>query len=114
MATIHVDGKEYEVTERDNLLEAYARPDIPLLLLGIRRFGKRRCWCAVKQYQNAEDLRGSPGDVPVDTGFRWHLYFHLDDKKRNSSVKGNIIIVDQPPARLSVCEEGGNCAIFRI
>lgn len=40
MATIHVDGKEYEVNGADNLLEACLSLglDIPLLFAGIRRW----------------------------------------------------------------------------
>ncbi|MGC8400919.1 2Fe-2S iron-sulfur cluster-binding protein [Enterobacter mori] len=60
MATIHVDGKEYEVNGADNLLEACLSLglDIPYFA-GIRRWARRCCrQCAVKQYQNAEDTRG--------------------------------------------------------
>lgn len=78
MATIHVDGKEYEVNGADNLLEACLSLglDIPYFCWHPALGSVGACrQCAVKQYQNAEDTR-SPGDVLYDTGFRWHLYFH--------------------------------------
>lgn len=79
MATIHVDGKEYEVNGADNLLEACLSLglDIPYFLLASGA-GKRRCLPPV--CGEAIPKRGrhawSPGDVLYDTGFRWHLYFH--------------------------------------
>lgn len=78
MATIHVDGKEYEVNGADNLLEACLSLGLDILTFaGIRRW-KRRCLPPV--CGEAIPKRGrhawSPGDVLYDTGFRWHLYFH--------------------------------------
>lgn len=78
MATIHVDGKEYEVNGADNLLEACLSLglDIPYFA-GIRRW---ECRCLPPVCGEAIPKRGrhawSPGDVLYDTGFRWHLYFH--------------------------------------
>lgn len=79
MATIHVDGKEYEVNGADNLLEACLSLglDIPYFCWHPALGSVGACrQCAVKQYQNAERHAWSPGDVLYDTGFRWHLYFH--------------------------------------
>lgn len=79
MATIHVDGKEYEVNGADNLLEACLSLglDIPYFCWH-PALGKRRCLPPV--CGEAIPKRGrhawSPGDVLYDTGFRWHLYFH--------------------------------------
>ncbi len=79
MATIHVDGKEYEVNGADNLLEACLSLglDIPYFCWHPALGSVGACrQCAVKQYQNAEDTRGRPGDVLYDTGIR--RYFHFD------------------------------------
>ncbi len=61
MATIHVDGKEYEVNGADNLLEACLSLglDIPYFCWHPALGSVGACrQCAVKQYQNAEDTRG--------------------------------------------------------
>lgn len=90
MATIHVDGKEYEVNGADNLLEACLSLglDIPYFCWHPALGSVGACrQCAVKQYQNAEDTRGRPGDVLYDTAFPMAPLFPLTTKKRNSSVK---------------------------
>ena len=77
MATIHVDGKEYEVNGADNLLEACLSLglDIPYFCWHPALGSVGACrQCAVKQYQNAEDTRGR-GDVLYDASHRRHLYF---------------------------------------
>ncbi|CDL49352.1 NADH-ubiquinone oxidoreductase chain G [Escherichia coli ISC41] len=79
MATIHVDGKEYEVNGADNLLEACLSLglDIPYFCWHPALGSVGACrQCAVKQYQKRGRHAWSPGDVLYDTGFRWHLYFH--------------------------------------
>lgn len=61
MATIHVEGKEYEVNGADNLLEACLSLglDIPYFCWHPALGSVGACrQCAVKQYQNAEDTRG--------------------------------------------------------
>ncbi len=71
MATIHVDGKEYEVNGADNLLEACLSLglDIPYFLLapGAR---ERRCLPPVCGEAISERGRHawSPGDVLYDSG----------------------------------------------
>ena len=71
MATIHVDGKEYEVNGADNLLEACLSLglDIPYFCWHPALGSVGACrQCAVKQYQNAED------DCPVcEEGGNCHL-----------------------------------------
>ncbi len=78
MATIHVDGKEYEVNGADNLLQACLSLglDIPFLLAP--GAGKRRCLPPV--CGEAIPKRGryawSPGDVLYDASHRRYLYLY--------------------------------------
>ncbi len=61
MATIHVDGKEYEVDGADNLLQACLSLglDVPYFCWHPALGSVGACrQCAVKQYQNADDKRG--------------------------------------------------------
>lgn len=89
MATIHVDGKEYEVNGADNLLEACLSLglDIPYFCWHPALGSVGACrQCAVKQYQNAEDTRGRPVMSCMTPALMAPL-FPLTTKKRNSSVK---------------------------
>lgn len=103
MATIHVDGKEYEVNGADNLLEACLSLglDIPYFCWHPALGSVGACrQCAVKQYQNAEDTRGRlvmSCMTPASDG----TFISIDDEERNSSVKVWSVVNDQPPARLS-------------
>lgn len=61
MATIHVDGKEFEVDGADNLLQACLSLglDVPYFCWHPALGSVGACrQCAVKQYQNADDKRG--------------------------------------------------------
>jgi hypothetical protein len=61
MATIHVDGKEYEVDGADNLLQACLSLglDVPYFCWHPALGSVGACrQCAVKQYANADDKRG--------------------------------------------------------
>lgn len=61
MATIHVDGKQYEVDGADNLLHACLSLglDIPYFCWHPALGSVGACrQCAVKQYQNKDDTRG--------------------------------------------------------
>lgn len=89
MATIHVDGKEYEVNGADNLLEACLSLglDIPYFCWHPALGSVGACrQCAVKQYQNAEDTRGRLV-MSCMTPVSMAPLFPLTTKKRNSSVK---------------------------
>lgn len=89
MATIHVDGKEYEVNGADNLLEACLSLglDIPYFCWHPALGSVGACrQCAVKQYQNAEDTRGRLV-MSCMTRLPMAPLFPLTTKKRNSSVK---------------------------
>ena len=112
MATIHVDGKEYEVNGADNLLEACLSLglDIPYFCWHPALGSVGACrQCAVKQYQNAEDTRGRPVMscmTPATEG----TFISIDDEEakqfRESVVEW---LMTNHPHDCPVCEEGGNC-----
>lgn len=112
MATIHVDGKEYEVNGSDNLLQACLSLglDIPYFCWHPALGSVGACrQCAVKQYQNAEDTRGRlvmSCMTPASDG----TFISIDDEEakqfRESVVEW---LMTNHPHDCPVCEEGGNC-----
>ncbi|MEB8477788.1 NADH-quinone oxidoreductase subunit NuoG [Cronobacter malonaticus] len=112
MATIHVDGKEYEVDGADNLLQACLSLglDIPYFCWHPALGSVGACrQCAVKQYQNAEDTRGRlvmSCMTPASDG----TFISIDDNEakqfRESVVEW---LMTNHPHDCPVCEEGGNC-----
>lgn len=112
MATIHVDGKEYEVDGADNLLQACLSLglDIPYFCWHPALGSVGACrQCAVKQYQNAEDTRGRlvmSCMTPAADG----TFISIDDGEakefRESVVEW---LMTNHPHDCPVCEEGGNC-----
>lgn len=112
MATIHVDGKEYEVNGAQNLLQSCLSLglDIPYFCWhpALGSVGSCRL-CAVKQYQNTEDTRGRlvmSCMTPSASG----TYISIDDAEarqfRESVVE---FLMTNHPHDCPVCEEGGNC-----
>ncbi|WP_226093320.1 NADH-quinone oxidoreductase subunit NuoG [Dickeya oryzae] len=112
MATIHVDGKEYEVDGADNLLQACLSLglDIPYFCWhpALGSVGACRL-CAVKQYQNAEDTRGRlvmSCMTPASDG----AYIAIDDDEAKQFRKTIVeFLMTNHPHDCPVCEEGGNC-----
>ncbi|WP_291970824.1 NADH-quinone oxidoreductase subunit NuoG [Candidatus Symbiopectobacterium sp.] len=112
MATIHVDGKEYEVNGSDNLLEACLTLglDIPYFCWhpALGSVGSCRL-CAVKQYQNAEDTRGRlvmSCMTPATDG----AFIAIDDEEAKLFRKTIVeFLMTNHPHDCPVCEEGGNC-----
>ncbi|WP_312240200.1 NADH-quinone oxidoreductase subunit NuoG [Pantoea sp.] len=112
MATIHVDGKEYQVDGADNLLQACLSLglDIPYFCWHPALGSVGACrQCAVKQYQNAEDTRGRlvmSCMTPASDG----TFISIDDGEakefRESVVEW---LMTNHPHDCPVCEEGGNC-----
>lgn len=112
MATIHVDGKEYEVNGADNLLQACLSLglDIPYFCWHPALGSVGACrQCAVKQYQNAEDTRGRlvmSCMTPASDG----TFISIEDGEakqfRESVVEW---LMTNHPHDCPVCEEGGNC-----
>ena len=112
MATIHVDGKEYEVNGADNLLEACLSLglDIPYFCWHPALGSVGACrQCAVKQYQNAEDTRGRlvmSCMTPASDG----TFISIADDEAKQFRKSVVEwLMTNHPHDCPVCEEGGNC-----
>ena len=96
MATIHVDGKEYEVNGADNLLEACLSLglDIPYFCWHPALGSVGACrQCAVKQYQNADDCPVCEEggnchlqDMTVMTGHSFRRYRFTKRTHRNQDL----------------------------
>lgn len=112
MATIHVDGNEYEVDGADNLLQACLSLglDIPYFCWHPALGSVGACrQCAVKQYQNADDTRGRlvmSCMTPASDG----TYIAIEDEEakafRQSVVEWLML---NHPHDCPVCAEGGHC-----
>ncbi|RTR05551.1 NADH-quinone oxidoreductase subunit NuoG [Halomonas nitroreducens] len=112
MATIHVDGIAYRVDGDDNLLAACLSLGLDLPYF---------CWhpalgsvgacrqCAVKQYRDADDDRGSlvmACMTPAADGTR----LSIDDAEARAFRRGVIEwLMLNHPHDCPVCEEGGHC-----
>ncbi|WP_097461067.1 NADH-quinone oxidoreductase subunit NuoG [Mangrovitalea sediminis] len=112
MATIHVDGKTYEVDGADNLLQACLSLglDIPYFCWHPALGSVGACrQCAVKQYQNADDKRGRLV-MSCMTPSTDESYISIEDEEakafRESVVEWLMI---NHPHDCPVCEEGGHC-----
>src|SRR5574343_474493 len=112
MATIHVDGKSYEVNGSENLLQACLSLgiDIPYFCWhpSLGSVGSCR-QCAVTQYANPEDKQGRivmSCMTPAANG----TYISIDDAEakvfRESVVE---FLMTNHPHDCPVCEEGGHC-----
>jgi NADH-quinone oxidoreductase subunit G len=112
MATIHVDGKDYEVDGADNLLHACLSLglDIPYFCWHPALGSVGACrQCAVKQYANADDKRGRLV-MSCMTPATDNSYISIDDAEakafRESVVEW---LMTNHPHDCPVCEEGGHC-----
>lgn len=112
MATIHIDGKEYEVDGAMNLLEACLSLglDIPYFCWHPALGSVGACrQCAVTQYQNADDKRGrlvmSCMTPATDGAF---ISIEDDEAKKFREAVLEFLMVNHPHD-CPVCEEGGNC-----
>lgn len=112
MATIHVDGKAYEVNGADNLLQACLSLglDIPYFCWHPAMGSVGSCrQCAVKQYKDENDTQGRivmSCMTPSSNG----TYISIDDedaKKFRETVIEFLML--NHPHDCPVCEEGGNC-----
>ena len=112
MATIHVDGKEYDVNGADNLLQACLSLglDIPYFCWHPALGSVGACrQCAVKQYQNADDTRGRlvmSCMTPASDG----TFISIDDEEAKT-FRASVVewLMTNHPHDCPVCEEGGNC-----
>ncbi len=112
MATIHVDGKDFEVDGADNLLRACLSLglDIPYFCWHPALGSVGACrQCAVKQYNDENDTRGRivmSCMTPATDG----AFISIEDEEakvfRASVVEWLMI---NHPHDCPVCEEGGHC-----
>ncbi len=112
MATIHVDGKDYEVDGADNLLRACLSLglDIPYFCWHPALGSVGACrQCAVKQFANADDKRGRLV-MSCMTPATDNTFISIDDEEakafRESVVEW---LMTNHPHDCPVCEEGGHC-----
>jgi len=112
MATIHVDGKAFEVDGADNLLQACLS-----LGLDIPYF----CWhpalgsvgvcrqCAVKQYTDENDKRGRLV-MSCMTPATDNSWIAIDDEEAKA-FRASVVewLMTNHPHDCPVCEEGGHC-----
>lgn len=112
MATIHVDGKEYEVKGSDNLLEACLSLglDIPYFCWHPALGSVGACrQCAVKQFQNAEDTRGRLVMSCMTPASDGTFISIADDEAKQFRQSVVEWLMTNHPHDCPVCEEGGNC-----
>ncbi len=112
MATIHVDGREYEVDDNDNLLQACLEQglDLPYFCWHPAMGSVGACrQCAVIQYQDEDDTRGRvvmSCMTPVADGARISLQAPEAREFRASITE---LLMTNHPHDCPVCEEGGEC-----
>ena len=112
MATIHVDGKDFEVNGSENLLQACLSLglDIPYFCWhpSLGSVGSCR-QCAVKQYANADDKRGRLV-MSCMTPATNDTYISIEDQEAKD-FREKIVeyLMTNHPHDCPVCEEGGHC-----
>lgn len=112
MATIHIDGKEYEVDGADNLLQACLSLgiDVPYFCWhpALGSVGSCR-QCAVKQYKDADDKRGRLV-MSCMTPVTDDTYISIEDEEATEFRESVVSwMMSNHPHDCPVCEEGGNC-----
>ena len=115
MAVIHIDGTTVEVDGADNLLQACLSLgiDVPYFCYhpALGSVGSCR-QCAVKQYQNKEDLEAGRGRLvmscmvaPSDD-----MYISVTDDEAKAFRKSMVeLLMTNHPHDCPTCEEGGHC-----
>ena len=112
MATIHVDGKTYEVNGADNLLQTCLSLglDIPYFCWHPALGSVGACrQCAVKQYANADDKRGRLV-MSCMTPSSDNTMISIDDEEAKQ-FRASVVewLMTNHPHDCPVCEEGGHC-----
>ncbi len=112
MATINVDGKQYEVDGSDNLLRACLSLglDIPYFCWHPALGSVGACrQCAVKQYANADDKRGRLV-MSCMTQSSDNTFISIDDDEAKQ-FRASVVewLMTNHPHDCPVCEEGGHC-----
>ncbi|HTX05420.1 MAG TPA: NADH-quinone oxidoreductase subunit NuoG, partial [Steroidobacteraceae bacterium] len=112
MATIYIDGKQYEVGAEDNLLHACLSQglDIPYFCWHPALGSVGACrQCAVKQYRDANDKVGRlvmSCMTPSANGTRISI---ADEEARQFRASVIEFLMTNHPHDCPVCEEGGHC-----
>ncbi|CEA05149.1 NADH dehydrogenase subunit G [Pseudomonas saudimassiliensis] len=112
MATIHVDGKDYEVDGADNLLQACLSLglDVPYFCWHPALGSVGACrQCAVKQYSDENDTRGRLV-MSCMTPATDNSWISIDDEEARA-FRASVIewLMINHPHDCPVCEEGGHC-----
>lgn len=112
MATIHVDGKDYEVDGADNLLKACLSLglDIPYFCWHPALGSVGACrQCAVKQYADENDTRGRLV-MSCMTPASDNTWISIDDEEAKA-FRASVVewLMLNHPHDCPVCEEGGHC-----
>jgi len=112
MATIHVDGKEFEVDGADNLLQACLSLglDIPYFCWHPALGSVGACrQCAVKQYNDENDTRGRIV-MSCMTPATDNTWISIDDGE-SKAFRASVVewLMTNHPHDCPVCEEGGHC-----
>ena len=112
MATIHVDGKTYDVKGSDNLLEACLSLglDIPYFCWHPALGSVGACrQCAVKQFNDENDTRGRLV-MSCMTPANDKTYIAIEDEEAKSFRKSVVEwLMTNHPHDCPVCAEGGHC-----
>ncbi|QTN45763.1 NADH-quinone oxidoreductase subunit NuoG [Ectopseudomonas mendocina] len=112
MATIHVDGKDFEVDGADNLLQACLSLglDIPYFCWHPALGSVGACrQCAVKQYNDENDTRGRIV-MSCMTPATDNTWISIDDEEAKA-FRASVVewLMTNHPHDCPVCEEGGHC-----
>lgn len=112
MATIHVDGKDFEVDGADNLLQACLSLglDIPYFCWHPALGSVGACrQCAVKQYTDENDTRGRIV-MSCMTPAADNTWISIDDEE-SKAFRASVVewLMTNHPHDCPVCEEGGHC-----
>ncbi len=112
MATLHVDGKTYEVDGSDNLLHACLSLglDIPYFCWHPAMDSIGACrQCAVKQYKNKDDPQGKIV-MSCMTPATDNSWISIEDEEAKA-FRAAVVewLMTYHPHDCPVCEEGGHC-----
>jgi NADH-quinone oxidoreductase subunit G len=112
MATIHVDGKDFEVDGADNLLQACLSLglDIPYFCWHPALGSVGACrQCAVKQYSDENDKRGRIV-MSCMTPATDNTWISIEDDE-SKAFRASVVewLMTNHPHDCPVCEEGGHC-----
>nr|WP_317200281.1 NADH-quinone oxidoreductase subunit NuoG [uncultured Psychrobacter sp.] len=115
MAVIHIDGTTVEVDSSDNLLQACLSLgiDVPYFCYhpALGSVGSCR-QCAVKQYQNEEDMKAGKGRLVMSCMVAPDndMYISVTDDEAKAFRASMVeLLMTNHPHDCPTCEEGGHC-----